>query len=87
MNWTEASSWVMPSTMSAPERSLNRSSSEPMASKRPDLRQMSAGMATGNSTSWPSMRFISWRMMFSIFEVMRLVMGNSVKMPLPTGLM
>ena len=87
MNCTEASSWVMPSTMSAPERSLKRSSSEPMESNRPDLRHRSAGMVTGKSTSWPSMRFISCRMMFSIFEVMRFVMGNSVNMPLPTGLM
>ena len=58
-----------------------------MLSKRPDLRHRSAGIVTGNSTSWPSMRFISWRMMFSILAVMRLVMGNSVNMPLPTGLM
>ena len=68
-SWTEASSWVIPSTIFAPFRSVNRRSSLPTEVYLPDSSQREAGSATGKETSCPSRASISSRMISSIFFV------------------
>ena len=70
------SSWVMPSTMAVPLRSLSRNISSPMTASRPLFSQIDAGCMDGSRNSWPPMAFISSRMIAMTLARTRIPSGS-----------